>query len=308
MAAPPWHIDDIPSKLAVVKTANPTSVQEGTQPITFTITITNVLTFTQDGTTYTAVDDITVTSLQDDKLGDLDAAGDVICKVGGVTKAWPITIEPGQSIVCNVTRNVTGTPSTPHTNIATATGFDSDHPNGCAESNVEPFCKTASGTATVTFTPTPPPPYVPTSDMTVTKAATPAVQLPQGGGTAPITYNLVVKNNGPDAGGERQGVRRGTGGRVVRVGDDGDGLVHDVGQGSGLHDLEPGVGRVGADHDQRDGQRDGDEDERRRDHHDDAVRDQPEQQHGLRLDGRHRTGDAAEAAGRRAGDLRDARP
>ena len=67
------------------------------------------------------------------------------------------------------------------------------------ESSVEPFCKKASDNATVTFTPTPPPPYVPHSDVTVTKAATPAVQLPQGGGTAPITYNIAAKNNGPDA-------------------------------------------------------------------------------------------------------------
>ena len=74
-------------------------------------------------------------------------------RCGGVTKAWPITIGPGQSIVCTVTRNVTGSPSAPHTNTATATGFDSDHPNGCAESSVEPFCKKASDNATVTFTP-----------------------------------------------------------------------------------------------------------------------------------------------------------
>ena len=64
---------------------------------------------------------------------------------------------------------------------------------------MEPFCKKASDNATVTFTATPPPPYVPHSDVTVTKTATPAVQLPQGGGTAPITYNLAAKNNGPDA-------------------------------------------------------------------------------------------------------------
>ena len=109
----------------------PTSVQEGTRAIAFTITITNVLTFTADGKQWTAVDDITVFSLQDDKLGDLDAAGDVTCMVGGVTKAWPITIGPGQSIVCTVTRNITGSPSNPHVNTATATGYDSDHPNGC---------------------------------------------------------------------------------------------------------------------------------------------------------------------------------
>ena len=43
------------------------------------------------------------------------------------------------------------------------------------------------------------PPFVPKADISVTKAATPSVQLPQGGGTAPITYTLVVSNAGPDA-------------------------------------------------------------------------------------------------------------
>jgi uncharacterized repeat protein (TIGR01451 family) len=157
-----------------------------------------VLTFTVDGKQWTAVDDITVFSLADDKLGDLDAAGDVTCTVGGVTKAWPITIGPGQSIVCTLTRNVSGTPSTPHVNTVTATGYDSDHPNGCEEVQSEPFCKKASGSATVTFTPSPPPPPSPKSDVTVTKTATPAVTLPQGGGSAPITYTLAAKNNGPD--------------------------------------------------------------------------------------------------------------
>ena len=191
-------VTDVPTKLAVLKTANPTSVQEGTRAIAFTITITNVLTFTADGKQWTAVDDITVFSLQDDKLGDLDAAGDVTCMVGGVTKAWPITIGPGQSIVCTVTRNITGSPSNPHVNTATATGFDSDHPNGCGEVQTEPFCKKASGNATVTFTATPPPPPSPKSDVTVTKTATPAVTLPLGGGSAPITYTIAAKNNGPD--------------------------------------------------------------------------------------------------------------
>ena len=231
---------DIPTKLSVVKDANPEAVQEGTRSIGFTITITNVLTFTQGGQTYTAVDDITVVSLQDDKLGDLDAAGDVTCKVAGVTKAWPITIGPGQSIVCSVTRSVTGTPSTPHTNIATATGFDSDHPNGCAESNVEPFCKTASDNATVTFTATPPPPYVPHSDVTVTKSATPAVQLPQGGGTAPITYNHRGEEQRPRRGTERACGGCRSGGCDVRLGDDREGHLHDDGPGARLHDLEPG--------------------------------------------------------------------
>lgn len=44
--------------------------------------------------------------------------------------------------------------------------------------------------------PSPPPP--PKADITVTKTATPAVTLPLGGGTAPITYTMVVSNAGPD--------------------------------------------------------------------------------------------------------------
>ncbi|MEO7663001.1 hypothetical protein [Gaiella sp.] len=182
------ELTDVPSKLQVVKTANPTSVQEGTRAIAFTITITNLAQFTLGEATVNAVDNITVTSLQDDKLGDLDAAGDVTCTVGGATKTWPITITPGQSIVCTVTRNITGTPSSPHVNTATATGTDDDGNT-----------KTASDDATVTFTATPPPPYVPSSDVTVTKSATAAVQLPLGGGSVPIVYTIAARNNGPDA-------------------------------------------------------------------------------------------------------------
>ena len=59
-------------------------------------------------------------------------------------------------------------------------------------------------TNTLTLIPPPPvtpPPVTPTpkTDISVTKAATPSVQLPLGGGSAPITYTLVVTNNGPDA-------------------------------------------------------------------------------------------------------------
>ena len=56
-----------------------------------------------------------------------------------------------------------------------------------------------SVTVTNSITQNPPPPSAPKADVTVTKAATPAVQLPLGGGTAPIVYNIVAKNNGPDA-------------------------------------------------------------------------------------------------------------
>ena len=42
-----------------------------------------------------------------------------------------------------------------------------------------------------------PPVVTPRADISVTKAATAAVELPLGGGTAPITYTLVVSNAGP---------------------------------------------------------------------------------------------------------------
>ena len=75
-------------------------------------------------------------------------------------------------------------------------------------------------------------------------------------------------------------------------------------EGGRLHDLEPRRRRAGADHDQRHGQRDRDEDERGRDHeqHETAGH-EPEQQLGVRRDARHRSGDAAEAAGCHSGDL-----
>jgi uncharacterized repeat protein (TIGR01451 family) len=57
---------------------------------------------------------------------------------------------------------------------------------------------TVTVTNTITQNSTPPPPPSPKTDITVTKTATPAVTLPLGGGTAPITYQMVVSNNGPD--------------------------------------------------------------------------------------------------------------
>ena len=54
-------------------------------------------------------------------------------------------------------------------------------------------------TNTLTSTTPPVTPPSPKADITVTKAATPAVQLPIGGGSMPITYSIVVSNAGPDA-------------------------------------------------------------------------------------------------------------
>ena len=157
------EITDVPSSITVVKTASPTAVQDsGT--VTFSVVVRNE----------SSVDSVTLTSLVDSIHGDLDGKG--TCDV-------PQTLVPGASYACSFQAVVSQT----ETDVVTASGRDDD------EQEVR-----ASDDATVTVTKTPPPPRQPTIDVAVTKAATPQVQLPQGGGSAALTYDLVVRNNGPD--------------------------------------------------------------------------------------------------------------
>ena len=136
----------------------------------------------------------------------------------------------------------------------------------------------------------------PKTDITVTKAATPQVQLPQGGGSAPITYTLVVTNKGPDPAADVKvadaapvGVTfvsaTTTAGTCV--------VVTTTAVVSLMHARDDGGGCFGLDHGQRDGQRDRDEDERRHGHDVDA-RDRQQQQHRIGPDNRHGTGDASD--------------
>ena len=182
------ELTDVPSILQLDKSANPSSIQEPGGNVKFTIVITNPASFKIGQTTYVTVDSITLDTLTDTVFGNLTAE----CGIAGVVLA------PGGQKTCVITRSVSGTPSSPHHNTATVTGYDDDNPDGCVEP-VNGSCKEASDDATVTFTSKPPPPYNPKSDVTVTKAATPSVVLPLGGGSAPITYTIVAKNNGPDA-------------------------------------------------------------------------------------------------------------
>ena len=273
-------LTDVPSTITVTKTANPTVVQDSGL-VTFTVVVRND----------SAVDTVYIQTLTDSIYGDVNGKGTCTLEDGiAAGPAGSRQILPSASYTCTFTATVSQT----ETDVVTATGVDDDDQPVSDDDN-----------ATVTFTPTPPPPYVPHSDVTVTKAATPAVQLPQGGGTAPITYNIACQEQRPRRGTERACVGCRSGGCDVRLGDDREGHLHDDGPGSRLHDLEPGRRRVGADHDQRHGQRDRDEDERRRDQQHDAAGHEPEQQHRLGFDGRHCSCDAAdpEAAAR---DLRAA--
>jgi len=167
-------ITDVPSTITVTKTANPTIVQDS-GPVTFTVVVRND----------SAVDTVYIETLTDSIYGNLNPRGTCTLEDGiDEGPAGSRRILPSASYTCSFTETVSKT----ETDVVTALGVDDDD-------------KAVSGhdDATVTVNRTPPPPTIPSTDISVTKAATPQVQLPQGGGTASITYNLVVVNNGPDA-------------------------------------------------------------------------------------------------------------
>ena len=211
-------ITNVPSTITVTKTANPTVVQDS-GPVTFTVVVRN----------NSAVDTVYIQTLTDSIYGNLNGKG--ACTLEDGIAAGPAgsrQILPGASYTCTFTATVSHT----ETDLVTATGVDDDDQPVSDDDD-----------ATVTVNHTPPPPHIPATDISVTKAATPAVQLPQGGGTAPITYNLVVEKQRPRRGGQREGVGCGTRECLVRVGNDKRRFVHDDGSGSGLHDHEPGARR-----------------------------------------------------------------
>ena len=143
-------------------------------PVTFTVVVRN----------NSAVDTVYIQSLTDSIYGNVNGKG--TCTLEDDIAEGPSgsrRILPSASYTCSFVATVSKT----ETDVVTASGVDDDD---------QPV--TDSDDATVTVNVTPPPPYVPRTDITVTKAATPQVQLPQGGGSASITYNLVVVNNGPD--------------------------------------------------------------------------------------------------------------
>ena len=167
-------ITNVPSTITVTKTANPTVVQDS-GPVTFTVVVRN----------NSAVDTVYIQSLTDSIYGNVNGKG--TCTLEDDIAEGPSgsrRILPSASYTCSFVATVSKT----ETDVVTASGVDDDD---------QPV--TDSDDATVTVNVTPPPPYVPRTDITVTKAATPQVQLPQGGGSASITYNLVVVNNGPDS-------------------------------------------------------------------------------------------------------------
>ena len=115
------NITDVPSSIAVSKTATPSVVAAGGS-VTFTVRVTNI----------SAVDSVTVTSLTDTVYGNLDGQGS--CSAGQ-------TLSPGDAYECSFGATISGTAGTSETSTATVEGIDDD---GNSVSG--------SGTATVTIT------------------------------------------------------------------------------------------------------------------------------------------------------------
>ena len=147
-------LTNLPSSIAVTKTANPTSLPEPGGNATFSVTIQNT----------SAADSVTITSLTDDIYGNLDGKG--TCDV-------PQTIAAGDSYSCSFTGAVGGNAGSTHTDVVTASGKDDDGNDVSDDDD-----------ATVTITDV-------AAAIQVTKTANPT-SLPEPGGNA--TFSVEIKN------------------------------------------------------------------------------------------------------------------
>jgi hypothetical protein len=100
-------INDVPSAIELLKTVDPTVLDEPGGSVTFSLTVNNI----------SGVDSVTIDSLTDTVFGDLDGVGD--CSV-------PQTIAAGNSYSCSFAADLEGEPAAPHMNVATASGLDDD--------------------------------------------------------------------------------------------------------------------------------------------------------------------------------------
>ncbi len=146
---------DVAPLIEVTKTAHPTHVLETGDNVTFTIEVKNI-----------GVEDVTLTSLSDDKFGNL--AGQGTC-----TLPQPILV--GGSYTCTVTKFLSSDSLTPHTNVVTAMAVDDDNTPA-----------TDTDDETVTFDDVAP-------VVRVTKTASPT-HVPETGGN--VTFTFLVENTG----------------------------------------------------------------------------------------------------------------
>ncbi len=149
-------VTDVAAAIEIVKTANPTSVDEPGGDVTFSFDVTNLST----------VDTVTIDSLIDSIYGDLTA-------VAGSTCITPLEIGPGGTASCSFTAFVAGNADDVETNVVTASGTDDDG---------QPVSDTDDATVTIDDVP---------SSILVTKTADPT-SVPETGGD--VMYTIVVEN------------------------------------------------------------------------------------------------------------------
>jgi uncharacterized repeat protein (TIGR01451 family) len=145
--------EDVLPTITVTKTASVASVPEPSGSVTYTVVVNN-----------TSLEMVTLTSLVDDKFGNLNGQG--TCVTGG-------SIAPGSSYTCTFPGTVTGNVGSPHTNSVTAKAKD-DELNEAS----------ATGSATVGFTN-----VAPTLQVTKTASST-SVDEPG----ASVTFTVTIKN------------------------------------------------------------------------------------------------------------------
>jgi uncharacterized repeat protein (TIGR01451 family) len=159
-------LTDVPSSIAVEKTANPTSIPAPGGQVTFTVVVKNT----------SAVDAVTIDKLDDNIYGDLAVQGTCGALIGKVLQPDDHAGGGPDEATCAFTAAVTGPGGSTHTDVVTVTGHDDDQ---------QPV--TAHDDATVAITPL--------IDLYVTKDDLPdPVQV-----NGQLTYTIVVGNNGPDA-------------------------------------------------------------------------------------------------------------
>ncbi|WP_225752563.1 DUF11 domain-containing protein [Actinotalea sp. Marseille-Q4924] len=142
---------DVAPTITVDKTASPTTVLETGGDVTYTFVVTN-----------TGPEDVTLTSLSDDRFGELDGKG---------TCELPATILIGGAYTCTYTTALASDSLAPHTNVVTATAEDDDGTEA-----------TDTDDATVTFTDVAP-------AIQVTKTASPT-SVPETGGNVVFTFEV----------------------------------------------------------------------------------------------------------------------
>jgi uncharacterized repeat protein (TIGR01451 family) len=173
-----------PVDLHVTKTASPNPYTPG-QPLTYTVTVTNSGPGTASG--FTVSDPLPAQLAGAGFTWTCLAAGDSDCKPSGSgdisdgpsgSYQGP-RVSPGGSLTYTVTGTVPASTSGALTNTATVTPQPGTDDPGCT-----PSC---SGGTNTTMTPS--------SDLSLTKSANPAVADPDD----QVVYTLTATNNGPDA-------------------------------------------------------------------------------------------------------------